>query len=466
MKITSLKLKNFRCFQDFEIDFHTNADSDGGLTVLVAKNGEGKTSILDAINIAWGTFIGATPETKGAGFKKSDATLIFSDELGEMTEAGRPELSAVFVGIPMANALQTFEDFPVTIKRNLTASETKATTTVKDARPLADYAKMLLARQAENDVWPVVAYYGDSRLWTAAKKKPRREEVSKALAKGRKDGYAGSTNPKSDYHEFNEWFNAVSFVFRIENLKRVEEPKAFDSIAFERSRTRYECVQSALRKALEPSGWNEIDCNGVGEIYAWNKERRQAVGISKLSAGVKIVIGLVADVAHRCCKLNPHLKENALAQTPGIVLIDEIDLHLHPAWQQRILPILQEIFPKIQFIVSTHSPQVVSSVPKECVRVIKESAVWLCDSQTRGVESQNILFEVFGTEAAPEEDDYVKLLKKYENMEALDEADSLEGQEIYSKLKAHFGEEYSLLKKIQIHKDFIARQKQRKGRNA
>ncbi len=464
MKITSLKLKNFRCFQDFEIDFHTNADSDGGLTVLVAKNGEGKTSILDAINIAWGTFIGAMPKTKGAGFKKSDATRIFSDELGEMTEAGRPELSASFIGERTAGVQLLFDNFSMYVKRSLTASEKKATTTSKDTRPLVDYAKKLLARQAENDVWPVVAYYGDNRLW--ADVVMTRQHLSKALALTRKYGYADATNPKSGYREFNVWFKAIAYVFHVEKLKKADEPKKFDAIAFERNRTFYEVIKSALRKALEPSGWNEVDCNGVDEIYAWNEERRQAIGVSQLSAGVKIVIGLVADIAYRCCKLNPHLKAETLTQTPGIVLIDEIDLHLHPSWQQRILPILQEIFPKIQFIVSTHSPQVVSSVPKECVRVIKESAVWLCDSQTRGVESQNILFEVFGTEAAPEEDDYVKLLKKYENMEALDEADSLEGQEIYSKLKAHFGEEYSLLRKIQIHKDFIARQKQRKGRNA
>ena len=458
MKITSLKLKNFRCFREFEIDFHTNADSDGGLTVLVAKNGEGKTSILDAINIAWGTFVGRMPGTSSAGFEASDATLIFSDELGEMVEVGRPELAARFEGLPSPSA--------ATVKRNLTDSEKNATTTRKFAKPLADYAKILLARQAESDVWPVVAYYGDDRLWTAAKKKTRREEVSKALAKGRKDGYAGSTNPKSDYREFNEWFNAVSFVFRIENLKRVEEPKAFDSIAFERSRTRYECVQSALRKALEPSGWNEIDCNGVGEIYAWNKERRQAVGISKLSAGVKSTIGLVADVAHRCCKLNPHLKEKALAQTPGIVLIDEIDLHLHPSWQQRILPILQEIFPKIQFIVSTHSPQVVSSVPKECVRIIDGGETVLSDRQTQGVEAQEVLQEIFGTQAAPDCDEYVIKLNDYARMEARDEADSPEGQALYAELAAHYGKTYPPLQRIQIHKNFVARRKKEGERNA
>lgn len=464
MKITSLKLKNFRCFQDFEIDFHTNADSDGGLTVLVAKNGEGKTSILDAINIAWGTFIGAMPETKGAGFKKSDATRIFSDELGEMIEAGRPELSASFIGERTAGVSLLFDNFSMFVKRSLTASEKKATTTSKDARPLVDYAKKLLARQGENDVWPVVAYYGDNRLW--ADVVMTRQHLSKALALTRKYGYADATNPKSGYREFNVWFTGIAYLFQVEKLKKATEPKKFDPVAFERYRTLYENIQTALRKALEPSGWNEVDCNGVDEIYAWNEERRQAIGVSQLSAGVKIVIGLVADIAYRCCKLNPHLKAETLTQTPGIVLIDEIDLHLHPSWQQRILPILQEIFPKIQFIVSTHSPQVVSSVPKECVRIIDDGETVLSDRQTQGVEAQEVLQEIFGTQAAPDCDEYVIKLNDYARMEARDEADSPEGQALYAELAAHYGKTYPPLQRIQIHKNFVARRKKEGERNA
>ena len=75
MKIKNLHLKNFRCFEDFDIEFNTGDENHGGLTVLVAKNGEGKTAILDAINIAWGPFIGKMPNSTGAGFGKNDATV-------------------------------------------------------------------------------------------------------------------------------------------------------------------------------------------------------------------------------------------------------------------------------------------------------------------------------------------------------------------------------------------------------
>jgi predicted ATP-binding protein involved in virulence len=71
---------------------------------------------------------------------------------------------------------------------------------------------------------------------------------------------------------------------------------------------------------------------------------------------------MVADIAYRCIKLNPHLGKNAVKETPGFVLIDEIDLHLHPNWQRRIVNDLKNTFPLIQFVATTHSPFIVQSV--------------------------------------------------------------------------------------------------------
>jgi predicted ATP-binding protein involved in virulence len=82
----------------------------------------------------------------------------------------------------------------------------------------------------------------------------------------------------------------------------------------------------------------------------------------QLSDGYRNLIGMVADIAYRCIKLNPHLGEDAVSQTPGIVLIDELDLHLHPNWQRQIVADLKKVFPKIQFIATTHSPFIVQSL--------------------------------------------------------------------------------------------------------
>ena len=84
--------------------------------------------------------------------------------------------------------------------------------------------------------------------------------------------------------------------------------------------------------------------------------------LSSLSDGVRNMIALIADIAHRCARLNPHLSEEAARQTPGVLLIDEVDMHLHPRWQQLVVDLLRKAFPSLQIILSTHSPHVLSTV--------------------------------------------------------------------------------------------------------
>lgn len=80
-----------------------------------------------------------------------------------------------------------------------------------------------------------------------------------------------------------------------------------------------------------------------------------------LSEGYRNTLGLIADIAYRMAELNPHVTTD----TPGVVLIDEIDLHLHPKWQRIIVGDLKRIFPNCQFIVTTHSPFIIQSLKAE-----------------------------------------------------------------------------------------------------
>jgi len=88
-----------------------------------------------------------------------------------------------------------------------------------------------------------------------------------------------------------------------------------------------------------------------------------------MSDGQRALIGLVADIARRACLLNaPYLGKRTLLETPGLVLIDELDLHLHPRWQRRVIGDLKRIFPNIQFFATTHSPQIIGeATPEEIV---------------------------------------------------------------------------------------------------
>ena len=104
--------------------------------------------------------------------------------------------------------------------------------------------------------------------------------------------------------------------------------------------------------------------------------------------------------------------KNAL-DYPAIVLIDEVELHLHPAWQQRVLPSLLEIFPNTQFIVTTHSPQIISSIEPKHLRILSQNRISLPSSSTYGAESQRVLEEVFGVTARYSENEAKKTLDAY-----------------------------------------------------
>ena len=88
----------------------------------------------------------------------------------------------------------------------------------------------------------------------------------------------------------------------------------------------------------------------------------QLFSFDNLSDGYRNMLAIVADIAHRAGRLNPQLMDKAATETPGIVLIDEVDLHLHPKWQRRVLNDLRTAFPKVQFIVTTHSPFIIQSL--------------------------------------------------------------------------------------------------------
>ena len=135
-------------------------------------------------------------------------------------------------------------------------------------------------------------------------------------------------------------------------------------------------IQFAVNCLIEKqTGWKDIAYSASHEQQiVLTHPQHGTLPLERLSDGLRNMVAMVADLAYRCVKLNPHLGAEATIKTHGIVMIDEVDMFLHPSWQQSVIGSLQEAFPKIQFIVTTHSPQVLSTVPKECIRVLGTNA--------------------------------------------------------------------------------------------
>lgn len=344
MQLDWLKLRNYRRFESFEIDFHPE------LTVIAARNGQGKTSILEAVASALGPFVGAFDEGRAEHIRRSDARYA-----------------------PVGPGFENEQHFPVSIEAALgepvlswrrELNSGKGRTTTKDAAPLADWGKQLQQRlrQDAGISLPVLRYYSSKRLWVSHK-----NVVSKGiLTESRAAGYEDCLSTLSSFMQLQEWMKKASLAV----LQQRDLP------GYEKSNLgqRLGGVERAVDAVMQHEQWSHFHYSHVFEELAMVHPDHGALPIGMLSDGVRAMVSLVADLALRCVRLNSHLGERAPMESRGIVLIDEVDLHLHPAWQQQVLGSLRSAFPKLQFIVSTHSPQVLSTVKRENIRVTEQDA--------------------------------------------------------------------------------------------
>jgi predicted ATP-binding protein involved in virulence len=131
--------------------------------------------------------------------------------------------------------------------------------------------------------------------------------------------------------------------------------------------------------------------------------------LNQLSDGYKNLLAMILDFARRLSIANPYMS-NPL-EAPGILLIDEIELHLHPHWQQTVIPSLRKVFPNTQIIVTTHSPQVLTTVDQRCIRILKDNKIYTVTESTNGAEAKRLLENILETESRPPDSEIGKKIK-------------------------------------------------------
>lgn len=387
MKIKRLKLNNFRRFEDFEINF------DEQLTVLVARNGAGKSSILDAVATALGAFVTRLPKVTGLNPKEKDFR-VFND--GRKPPYMRI-ISESYNGIKWDR----------TEKRD---SSKKTSLEIPEAlglKALNDHVDHFvdLYNDDSNFQLPVFIYYGTGRGVFDIPQ--RKKGFGKAFS--RFDAFNGSLESRTNFKRFVEYFY---FLEDREN-KLQKEQRSFDIELPELKAIRL-AIQQLMKGFSNPRG---ADPAGI-KVDWFDDDKVKELRIEQLSDGYRTTLAMAMDIASRMAEANPDAKD-PLA-TEGVVLIDEVDLHLHPGWQQHILTDLMRTFPNVQFIVSTHSPQVITSVKPECLRVIDWQGSLpslLPVDFSEGAEAQHVLLDVLGLKSPrPEQLDIVKKLHQYQTM--------------------------------------------------
>jgi predicted ATP-binding protein involved in virulence len=442
LRLSHLRLDGYRCFDSFDIDFHPK------LTVLTAANGAGKTSILDAIAVAFGPFLGAFDEGQGKHFESSDIRRVRARATRSNEMEHAPDgASVIALGIIPADEAAALRPRPQQWRRGL-AGPVKSRTTLKDAKVLIDYGKRLQrdVREARDDVLlPVLAYYGTGRLWHHKKL-----TGSKLTRTSRTIGYRDCMDPASSYKSFVEWFRYWTTNALKVRLDALERGKLIPRTEFDDF---IDSVSGAVNTCLRPSGWRKI-------AYSLNREELVAhhpihgeLPVELLSDGIRNMVGMVADIAFRATKLNPHLGADAARKTPGVVMIDEVDMHLHPEWQQTVMTQLRKAFPAVQFIVTTHSPQVLSTIAKECIRTLEGDAPSTMTAEepvadTYGMPSNFVLQAVMDVDPQPP----VKELGQLNRLtELVDQGRyrSAEAKRIWRQLASTLGPSHEQLQRLQ-----------------
>ena len=445
LSITKLRLENYRSFKMLEIDFHPQ------LTVLIAANGIGKTAILDALAVAFGPYVGAFDEAVGTHFHANDIRLsrVRVTQSNEMEYAPNGVTLEATGFIPESEPTLELKEERVNAawKRRL-ASPTKAKTTIKEAGVLIRYGKRQqeAVRQGEDVVLPLLAYYGTGRLW-----QQKKLTEAKLPRSSRTLGYTDCLDPASSYKSLTEWFrywslNALQAKLAASETSTLYTPTEFDHYIHS--------VADAVNTCLAPAGWAELHYSFAQETLVARHAQYGTLPVELLSDGIRNMLCMVADIAFRATKLNPQLGAAAAKTTPGVVLIDEVDTHLHPEWQQSVLGSLTQAFPQVQFIVTTHSPQILSSVDMRSIRVLHHiispetaqhaTVVRHVTQQTRGVSSADVLAQIMGIDPIPNVPE-AKQLQTYHALIQQNRHHTPEGCTCQSQLIAHFGERHPAL---------------------
>ncbi|WP_270672315.1 AAA family ATPase [Aeromonas sp. QDB17] len=455
MKLKQLHIYNFRCFKELSIKF------DDKLTVIVAENGAGKTAILDAIALGFGRYLTKLPGVAGRATKTTDLRV---DKL---------EKQAPFMMLGwQADTPSGMISWSSGRKRDASISIAEIEGLMKEeyqfllkqgAKGLDGFALDIVKREAAGEpvFLPMVAYYGTNRAI--------REEVQRRRGFKQKfsrfDALIGALEPDSSFRSAFEWFNAM------EDVERREQQTKRD---FDYRLPELQWVRAAIEQMLngdlvEPRTLVRPLRFVIDKVN--DDGSRQTLRISQLSDGYKIVLGLVMDLARRMVEANPtpqpQLDIASPLALPAIVLIDEIDLHLHPKWQQQVLGDLTRIFPNTQFIVTTHSPQVISTVHTDSIRVLgldtngnPVAATPL--AHTYGEPSNSVLRTVMQVDPQPPIDERALLLRLTELVDQ-GQGDEGEAKGLMAQLLIVLGAEHPQLQRLQRS---IARQQWLKGLDA
>lgn len=373
MRIDRLELVNFRGFERLELELHPR------LTLLVGVNGSGKSNALEGLAVALGRWLRGMVEPEVAGRRGLE----------------RRDVRRILVEVEGVPSLEP--RFPVTLRAEAVVFGAASTwSTSLDRGDLIGAESTYYGPQGPDRVdtatpidLPVAVYYGTQRLWMAAA--PTRD----GKLGSRLQGYEGCLTSGASYALFEAWMawrTEVSLQRLADLIKAGGPPKEVPRSP------ELEAIEQAVLGCVEGAKRFFYDVNH--QELRLELDAGELVPFSQLSDGYRNLVAMVADITWRASQLNPHYGADAARKATGVVLIDELELHLHPAWQRRVLDDLLATFPGLQFVATTHSPQVIASARPEHMWLLHQGKA-LRAGRVHGKDSNAILRDLMGVAERP-----------------------------------------------------------------
>lgn len=439
MQIEKLTLNNLGRFESLEVDFAPTADNPSNVTVFIGNNGAGKTSILEALATSLSWFAARMRTQKGSG--------IVIDELAIIDTAPAASITLQLSDDIKTNSDVALSSYQWTLVKARKGRKSDKSSNLSQLTQLADHYRQQLTDNDSASL-PLIAYYPVERSVLDIPLKIMGKHSFSQI-----EGYESALNQGVDFRRFFEWFREredieneervryreKSWSEQMQEIKRREELTEIykkKSAELRERKTEIMSIEQKVKnveelanlfeevvefrttfKNLDDIGDKKVEDKqltavrtaisafmpNLSNIRVQRKPRLhmavdkngQSLNVMQLSQGEKSLMALVGDIARRLAMMNPEL-DNPL-QGDGIILIDEVDMHLHPSWQRNLVPRFTDTFPNCQIILSTHSPLVISDQKDILVYLLSHGEIGTLPP-LYGADVNTVLLEAMDTD--------------------------------------------------------------------
>ncbi|MFF7061663.1 AAA family ATPase [Pseudomonas sp. NPDC008258] len=421
MQIKAFQLQNIARFESLDTSFVNHDGELSKIIILIGNNGAGKTSIIKSLSTSLSWLVARVRTEKGNG------STIKDDVISNHKNFSKIEISVTDDTVDAQN-----RTFNWSVTRPRTGTVNQENSNLAEVTQLAAHYRNALTF-SESFNLPLVAYYPVERSVTDAPLKSRNDFTYPQLA-----GYEGLSDDTTSFSRFFEWFRnredhenelkALSshgaqlmheinkYKIKLEKTKKLTNSKVEELMSkldkqfviLEENMSKIPHLRdlsstlpadaqlNAVRKAIQNfmPGFSNLRVQRMPRLQMLVEKDGQTLDVLQLSQGEKSLMALVGDIARRLAMLNPSLKNPLLGN--GVVLIDEVDMHLHPRWQRSIVQQLGNTFPNCQFILTTHSPLVISDSRDILVYSLDHGVLSQVASQY-GQDANSVLLGVMDT---------------------------------------------------------------------